>query len=556
MANPEHLKLLKQGSRFWNEWKAENSLGYFDVPTDLSGADLRGTNLSEFNLSSTNLSGADLSGANLRGVYAKSSSLKGSKLFRADLSGANLSGADLTHTNLSGTNLSGTNLSGTNLSGTVLVRNDLRRVNLSGAILSAANLEGANLEGSTLYRSNLSGANLFRANLSGANLSFSNLRSVSLKGAKLLGINLSGVDLSGTDLSGADLNGAGVLGTNFERTILTAACVENWNVDNATNFDNTICEYVYLKRSQKDRRPREGVFKPGEFAILFQQVANTIDLIFKDGIDWQAFFQSFQELRSQYADQNLSIQAIEKKRGEAFVVRVEVAEGADKVAIESRAKKLYETQLKTLEAQYERQLRLQGEQHSAEIQRMIAAERQEKATLIGVLTTMASNQGPKYDLSNAQFAGGFAETVQGDQIQTAEINNNQTFNGPVGNAAVTNYGKMSAIQNNYGANTEDITRLFTALRNQAQTFPTDQKDEANDALDDLERDLAEEQPDQGRISRRLKKLVALGAAIGTIASGAAAVSGDVSTFTGNVIELTEQLGIPVEQVQLPSSGTP
>ncbi|MDV3351455.1 hypothetical protein QGP82_22315 [Leptothoe sp. LEGE 181152] len=54
----------------------------------------------------------------------------------------------------------------------------------------------------------------------------------------------------------------------------------------------------------------------------------------------------------------------------------------------------------------------------------------------------------------------------------------------------------------------------------------------------------------------LKKLVALSAAIGTIASGAAAVSGDVSTVTGKVIELTEQLGIPIEQVQLPPSGTP
>ncbi|NEP56251.1 MAG: hypothetical protein F6K31_04405 [Symploca sp. SIO2G7] len=63
-------------------------------------------------------------------------------------------------------------------------------------------------------------------------------------------------------------------------------------------------------------------------------------------------------------------------------------------------------------------------------------------------------------------------------------------------------------------------------------------------------------PDQGRIGRRLKKLVALGAAIGTIASGAAAVTGDLNDFTSNVIELTEQLGIPVEQMQLPPSGTP
>ncbi|MEO0868349.1 MAG: hypothetical protein AAFY17_07860 [Cyanobacteria bacterium J06642_11] len=137
---------------------------------------------------------------------------------------------------------------------------------------------------------------------------------------------------------------------------------------------------------------------------------------------------------------------------------------------------------------------------------------------------------PKYDLRGAQFAGGFAENVQGDQV-----------GGTI---------------NNYGPNTEDITRLLTALRDQAQTFPTDQKDDANDALDDLERDLKEDQPDQARIGRRLKKLAAIATLITGLTSGAAAVSGDVSTFTGNVIELTEKLGIPIEQVQLPPSGTP
>ena len=37
-------------------------------------------------------------------------------------------------------------------------------------------------------------------------------------------------------------------------------------------------------------------------------------------------------------------------------------------------------------------------------------------------------------------------------------------------------------------NTDNITRLLTTLRDQTQTFPTNQN-EANDVLDDLERDL-------------------------------------------------------------------
>ena len=312
--------------------------------------------------------------------------MRGVGMRKADLSGADLSGVKLVAAELIGTNLS--------------------RVDLNGADLTIANLRETNL-----YKADLRRVNLRKAKLHDANLSNADLRDADLHDA-----NLSGIDLSSLDLSGANLSRVQVLGTNFEQSILTGACVEDWNINNETRFDRAICAYIYLKVNQQERRPREGNFKPGEFAALFQQAVDTVDLIFKDGIDWQAFFHSFQVLQRQYADQELAIQAIEKKRGGAFIVRVEVAEDADKSAIESSAKELYATQLKALEAQYERQLRLQGEQHSAEIQRLIASERQEKATLMGVLTTMANNQGPKYDMRGTQFAGGFAETVQGDQV--------------------------------------------------------------------------------------------------------------------------------------------
>ncbi|MEM9090461.1 MAG: pentapeptide repeat-containing protein [Cyanobacteria bacterium P01_F01_bin.53] len=424
---------------------------------------------------------------------------------------------------------------------------DLTFAELQDLRLDGINLQGVNLEGANLESANLTHANLTQARLGGANLSNSRLNHAFLFRADLTHANLTEADLTEARLShatlirtrfiktilvNADLTRASALEANFIESNLTGACIQEWNISASTTFSNVTCDYIFLQQENQNRRPSNSciIFGPGEFVSLIQKSFDTIDLIFGDGIDWQAFFQSFQDLRSQYADQNLSIQAIERKRGGAFIVRLEVAEGADKSAIESSAKELYENQLKALETQHERQLRLQGEQHSEEIQRLIAAERQEKATLMGILTTMANNQGPKNDFRGAQFGGGFIETNQGTQ--------------------------SGGTINNYGSNAEDITRLLAALRDQAQTFPTDQQDEANDALDLLERDLKEEQPDQGRIGRRLKKLVALGVAIGTIASGAAAVSGDVSTFTGNVIELTEKLGIPVEQVQLPSSGTP
>ena len=539
-----------------------NLIGANLITVDLSGAnlrnaDLRGANLRDADLSGANLIGVNLRNAKLSGATLSGATLIGATLIRVDLSEAHLIGADLSVTDLSNAtlsnaNLRGTHLSGTHLSGTHLSNADLRGANLRNADLSKADLSGTHLIGADLSNADLRGAYLNGAHLHGLDLSGLDLRGSDLRGAylngaafrgaDLRGADLRGADLRGLDLSGADLRNANlcnanlsrvqVLRTNFEQSVLTGACLEDWNINSATRFGGVICDYLYLKADQQERRPRDGLFKSGEFAALFQQAVDTIELIFKDGIDWQAFFQSFKDLRSQYADQELSIQAIEKKHSGAFIVRVEVAEGADKSAIESRAKELYETKLTLMEQQYRTELQAKD--------REIAAYKHSSASMEEIAKLLASRP----------------IKVENTAVADQSSNTDQIFNAPVANAAGTNYGTMSAIQNNYGSNTEDITRLLTALRDQAQTFPTDQKDDANDALDLLERDLKEEQPDQNRISRRLKKLVALGAAIGTIASGAAAVSGDVSTFTGNVIELTEQLGIPVEQVQLPPSGTP
>lgn len=129
----------------------------------------------------------------------------------------------------------------------------------------------------------------------------------------------------------------------------------------------------------------------------------------------------------------------------------------------------------------------------------------------------------KNDLRGAQFAGGYAETVHGDQV-----------GGTI---------------NNYDTSTSDIIRLITALRDQAQTFPSEYKDDVLMELEDLETDIQKRQPDQSRIGRRLKRLAAIVTTVGAITGGAANFSGDLNDFTGNVIELTETLGIPIEQVQ-------
>jgi uncharacterized protein YjbI with pentapeptide repeats len=198
MANPEHLKLLKQGVERWNAWREKEP----SVRPDLSGADLSGADLTSANLSGTDLTSADLTRANLTRV-----NIADKKLFKMDLLGANLS-----------------------------------KVNSFRAKLRAnpfrANLFQANLSKANLFQANLMGANLREANLSSAILVGAALVGADLTGAILIKANLMAAVLSLADLTGADLTGARLVAAQLIETNLVDATLTNciiygisaWNV--------------------------------------------------------------------------------------------------------------------------------------------------------------------------------------------------------------------------------------------------------------------------------------------------------------------------------------
>jgi uncharacterized protein YjbI with pentapeptide repeats len=131
MANPDHLRILEQGTDIWNRWRTEND----GIVPELENA----------NLGWLNLAGADLKGARLTGaVFYRSVlpgvDLTGSNLCWAEFHRADLNGADLSHAALVRTDFSGTGLNGANLS-----HADLMGASLQGADLGGANFTGANL---------------------------------------------------------------------------------------------------------------------------------------------------------------------------------------------------------------------------------------------------------------------------------------------------------------------------------------------------------------------------------------------------------------------------
>jgi hypothetical protein len=148
MANPEHLKILKQGVKAWNKWREKNP----DIRPNLNEVKLRGTNLEGAFLHGAELTMASLRGANLRLAY----------LIEADLSMAALHKANLEYA-------------------------DLNKAKLNSTKLNSANLVGAHFSGADLYRANIKKANLTNADLTYCCLINCNLSEAILTGAKLYG---------------------------------------------------------------------------------------------------------------------------------------------------------------------------------------------------------------------------------------------------------------------------------------------------------------------------------------------------------------------------------
>lgn len=114
MAFEEHLRILKNGVKTWNNWRARE-----DSPSepDLSKADLSRMDLTRADLSGTNLEEADLSNAILEDVIAVNANLRKANLKEAliyyvnfcyaDLSGANFDFVWMDSVMFGETNLSG-----------------------------------------------------------------------------------------------------------------------------------------------------------------------------------------------------------------------------------------------------------------------------------------------------------------------------------------------------------------------------------------------------------------------------------------------------------------
>ncbi len=253
-----------------------------------------------------------------------------------------------------------------------------------GTCFDRANLMDANLEYSLLINTNFSLTNLTRTNfhavqqLDGSKLdrtilnhplvrnllvthdgNFQNYLGCDLHGAYLVGADLSNVDFTGSNLTNANLSNARLnnsnltrilaIGTNLKDANLTGACIADWSIDLSSNLESIICEYIYLKSPGKDRIPASGSFTFGDFTRLFREVSNTVDLIFRQGVEWGLFNNAWQQIQIENEGAPIAIRSIEHKGEGIIVVKIDVPIELDKAQFHQEFQRSYNLLLQATE---------------------------------------------------------------------------------------------------------------------------------------------------------------------------------------------------------------
>ena len=298
----------------------------------------------------------------------------------------------------------------TALGGTNFYRANLTEASFEGAYLKCTRFSDAILTATSFYHSQ----KLHTAQLSGTILNEIKVRRLAIfregRGESFKGLNLEGINLSQADLTGADFTGSNLcqavltdallidanltnlqaIGTRFNQAQFTGACLEAWNIDSTTVLENVDCQFVYLQAGRRERRPSSGLFKSGEFTKLFQEIMDTVDLIFQGGLDWQALHTMLAEAN---AERNalrqgegtaspLGIRSIENKNDGVVVVRVDAPPDVDKAQVHQQLNYHYQNALMSLEAKYQQQLQAKDEQ--------IELYRKHQADLSAIAQSLAS----------------------------------------------------------------------------------------------------------------------------------------------------------------------
>ncbi len=337
-----------------------------------------------------------------------------------------------------------------------------------------------------LTRANLRGANLKKANLQGANLKYADVSEATFEYANLSHANLTEVN---------------AVYTNFNHAYLTGACIENWNIDATTILDNIDCQYVYLLNNEKERQPSSGEFKEGEFTKLFEEVFDTVNLIFENGIDWKAFIETMKTVQVENEDTLLEVSSIDNKGDGVFVVKVKVPPDANKEKIHQEFNEVYQLKLEAVEAKYKAQLEAKETE--------ITIYRQQSIDMMEIVKTQASR--PIHVEAKAMNNS----SDSSKNINIRDINNSGVLN--LGEIVGDVNNTINQIPESQDNKNDELKSLLQELMNAIQTENELDEDEKADAANKVKTIAkASQNPEDEGLQKKASRAVKL---LETLAKG-------------------------------------
>ncbi|NEQ30289.1 MAG: pentapeptide repeat-containing protein [Leptolyngbya sp. SIO4C5] len=198
------------------------------------------------------------------------------------------------------------------------------KLNLRGAFLQNANLRQFDFSHTNLTGADLRSADLRSSHLVCTQISAADLQQSDLRYANLTDANLTGADCRLADLRGSLLVRAQAANADFTGADLSQACIEDWSINEQTNFTDVRCDYIFRKYQAgqpASRYPVSRNFETGEFAALFQKPKNEVELVFKGEFSYSALSLAFYKLQTERGELELVLQGIEQ-RGELWIVKI------------------------------------------------------------------------------------------------------------------------------------------------------------------------------------------------------------------------------------------
>ncbi len=186
-------------------------------------------------------------------------------------------------------------------------------------------------------------------NLSYIDFSRLNLMEVSLRGANLTGAKLHRSNLSQADLEDTQLCNVQAIGTDFTGADLTGASIENWAINSETVFKDVVCSHIFIDSAKTERNPASGFFEQGDFEKLVTQSKNTLDFLFRNGIDPQAFDFAMQQLKDRHPEAEISIRSLENLGDKVTNISLDIPPNLPKNSTHAQFNQDYELMLKYLD---------------------------------------------------------------------------------------------------------------------------------------------------------------------------------------------------------------